>query len=104
MKRTHELELKVTLDELHEDRALQIARDHFRATGGAQAPSDNSGVTTWKEIPAEEALPDVIDAVMELIRGNALCEQAGSKWSASHALSLLVKRGAQNSHSEVDSC
>jgi len=76
MKRTYELELKVTLDELDEQRAIQIARDHFRATGGAQAPADNSGATTWQEIPPEEALPDVIEAVMELIRGNPLCEQA----------------------------
>ncbi len=76
MRKTYKLELEVTLDEVDEQKAIQVARDHYRATGGAKAPVDNSG-ETWREISAEEAVPDAIEAIMELIGRDALSEQAG---------------------------
>ena len=76
MRKTYTLEIKVVLDESDELKAIRVAREHYRATGGAQTPVDNS-LGIWSEIPAEESISDVPDAIIELIQGQALCEQAG---------------------------
>jgi hypothetical protein len=76
MRKTYKLELDVTLDEADERMAVQVAREHYRATGGAQVPLDDDG-ERWREIPAEEFVADPLDAIMVLLHGDPLCDQAG---------------------------
>lgn len=76
MKKTYKLELEVTLDEVDEQKAMQVARGRYLATGCAKAPLDDNG-QIWREISAEEGVADAIDAIMELVGSDALCEQAG---------------------------
>ena len=76
MRKVYKLELEVTLEEAEERKAIQAARDHFLARGGARTPVDSKG-ETWRDIPAEEACSDVVDAIMELIGDNAELEEAG---------------------------
>jgi len=76
MRKTYEPKPEVTLDEADVQKAIQVAQRHYRATGGAQLPLDDDG-KTWREIPAEEFVADEIDAIMELLHGDGLCEQAG---------------------------
>jgi hypothetical protein len=35
MRKTYTLEIKLTLDEADEQKAIRVAREHYRATGGA---------------------------------------------------------------------
>lgn len=76
MRKVYKLELEVTLEEAEERKAIQAARDHFIARGGARAPVD-SKAETWRDIPAEEACSDVVDAIMELTGDNGELEEAG---------------------------
>ncbi len=76
MKRTYKLELEVALDEADEQKIIAAARDHYHATGHAQAPVGADG-QTWRNISAEEAIPDAVEAIMELIGGDATLEEAG---------------------------
>jgi hypothetical protein len=76
MRKVYKLELEVTLEEAEEQKVIQAARDHFLARGGARAPVDSAG-ETWRDIPAEEALPDVVGAIMELAGDDAELEEAG---------------------------
>jgi len=81
MKRTIKLEVEVTLDESAEHRAIQVARKHYREVGRATAPLDDKG-DRWREIPAEEFIPDAEAAIMELIGANDLLEKAGVEVTA----------------------
>ena len=75
-EKTYKLELEVALDEADEQKIIAAARDHYHATGHAQAPVGADG-QTWRNISAEEAIPDAVEAIMELIGGDATLEEAG---------------------------
>jgi len=82
MKRTIKLEIEVTLDESVQQRAIQVApRKHYREVGNATAPLDDKG-DRWREIPAEEFIPDAEAAIMELIGANDLLDMAGIEVTA----------------------
>lgn len=76
MKKTYRLELEVTLDEDNESKAIQIARDYYRMTGGAGEPVGKRG-QRLRPIPAEEFVSDVSEALMELADANDLFKKAG---------------------------
>src|SRR5262245_37818073 len=81
MKRTIKLEVEVTVDESVEQRAIQVAREHYCEVGQATAPLDDKG-NSWREVPAEEFIPDAEAAIMELIGANDLLEKAGVEVTA----------------------
>jgi hypothetical protein len=76
MKKTYKLELEVALDEADEQKIIAAARLHFHSTGHAEAPVGQDG-QTWREVSAEEAVPDTVEAIIELICGDAILEDAG---------------------------
>jgi hypothetical protein len=76
MKTVYKLEVEVTLEEADEQKAIQVARDHYGARGGAKAPVDETS-QIWRDIPAEEAVPDAIQAIMDLISDNAGLDDSG---------------------------
>ena len=76
MKKVYKLELEVTLEQAEEPKAIQSARNHYLASGGEKARVDGKR-EAWRDIPAEEAVPDVVNAIMELIGGRAELEHAG---------------------------
>ena len=76
MRKVYKLELEVTLEEAEEQKAIQAARNHFLARGGGKTPVDSKG-ETWRDIPAEEACSDVVDAIIELTGDNVELEEAG---------------------------
>jgi len=76
MKKTYKLELEVALDEADEQKIIAAARLHFRSTGHAEVPVGEDG-QTWREVSAEEAVPDTVEAIIELICGDATLEDAG---------------------------
>jgi len=81
MKRTIKLEVEVTLDESVEQQAIQVARKHYRKVGQAMARLDDKG-DRWREVPAEEFIPDAEAAIMELIGANDLLEKSGVEVTA----------------------
>jgi hypothetical protein len=78
MAKTIKLEIEVALDEGVEERAIQIARTHYSEVGQATVPLDDKGAR-WREISAEEFIPDAVSAVMELVGANDLLDKAGVK-------------------------
>ncbi len=81
MGKTIKLEVEVTMDERAEQHAIQLARKHYREVGQATAPLDDKG-DRWREVPAEEFIPDAETAIMELIGANDLLEKAGVEVTA----------------------
>ena len=76
MKKCYKLEVEVSLDEADEQKAIQVARNHYQAIGGAQECGDDDG-DQLREVPAEEFIAEPIDAIMMLLHGDPLCDQAG---------------------------
>ena len=76
MKRTFKLELETVVDDPNGERAIQLARDQYRATGFASEPICD-GSEELREIPSEEFIPDVVSAIMELTSAHPLLEKAG---------------------------
>lgn len=81
MRRTFTLEVEVTLDESGEQRVIQVARKHYGEAAQASVPVDDEG-ERWREVPAEEFIPDAISAIMELLGANDLLEKAGVEVTA----------------------
>jgi hypothetical protein len=81
MAKTIKLEVEVTLDETGEQSAIQVAREHYGRVGKATEPLDDNG-GRWREIPADEFIPDAVAAIMELIGANNLLEEAGAEVTA----------------------
>lgn len=81
MAKTIKLEVEVTLDESAEQHAIQVARTHYSEVGQATVPLDDKG-ERWREVSAEEFIPDAVSAVMELIGANDLLEKAAVKVTA----------------------
>jgi len=81
MSKTIKVEVEITFDESVEQRLIQIAREHYREVGKASAPLDDKG-DRWREIPAEEFIPDAIGAIMELKGANDLLDKAGVEVTA----------------------
>ncbi|HEV2495313.1 MAG TPA: hypothetical protein VG204_19830 [Terriglobia bacterium] len=81
MTKTIKLEIEVTLDDSVEQRAIQVAREHYREVDQATIPVDDKG-DRWREVPAEEFIPDAETAIMELIGANDLLEKAGVEVTA----------------------
>jgi hypothetical protein len=81
MAKTIKLEVEVTLDETAEQAAIRVAREHYCLVGKATKPLDDNG-ERWREIPAEEFIPDAVAAIMELIGANDLLEEAGVEVTA----------------------
>jgi hypothetical protein len=78
MRKTYRLELEVGLDESDVQRAIQIARSHFRKAGPASTPVNWNRINgKWRRITAEEFIPDGEIAIMELIDTNDLLDAAG---------------------------
>jgi len=78
MAKTIKLEVEVTLDESVEQHVIQVARTYYRDVGQATVPLDDKG-ELWREVPAEEIIPDAVSAVMELVGANDLFDKAGVK-------------------------
>jgi len=76
MRKKIKLEVEVTLDENVEQRAIQIARKRYSEVGRARAPLDGEG-DRWRDVPAEEFIPDAEAAITELIGANDLLDEAG---------------------------
>jgi len=81
MAKTIKLEVEVILDEGVESRAIQVARTHYSEVGQATVPLDDKG-EHWREVAAEEIIPDAVSAVMELVGANDFFEKAGVKVTA----------------------
>jgi len=81
MRKTITLELEATLDESVEESVIQVAREHYSEVGGSRVTLDHKGVR-WREVPAEEFIPDTVSAIMELIAANDLLEEAGVEMTA----------------------
>jgi hypothetical protein len=78
MRKKYRLELEIGLDESDVQRAIQIARSHFRRTGPASTPVNWNRINgKWRRITAEEFIPDGEIAIMELIDANDLLDAAG---------------------------
>jgi hypothetical protein len=76
MRKRYKLEVEVALDDAEEHQAIQVAREHYRDAGAAEAPVDDRA-KRWRKIPAKESVPDAAAAIMELIDANHLLEKAG---------------------------
>ncbi len=76
MKKTYKVELEITLDEVMESQAIEVAREYYRQAWGAHEPLGQSH-RRLKEIPAEEFVSDARDAIMELADANEWFEKAG---------------------------
>jgi len=76
MKKTYKLDLEVALDDADEQKIIAAARLHFRSTGHAEAPVGEDG-QTWRDISAEEVVPDTVEAIIELVCGNAALDDPG---------------------------
>ena len=74
MRKTITLEVEVTFSESEEQRVIQAAREHYNEVGQARVPLDDEG-ERWREVPAEEFIPDTVSAIMELIGANDLLEE-----------------------------
>jgi hypothetical protein len=81
MKKTIKLEVEVTLDESVEQQVILVARKHYCEMGQATVPLDDKG-RHWRDVPAEEFIPDNESAIMELIGANDLLEKAGVEVTA----------------------
>jgi len=81
MSKTIKVEVEVTFDESVEQQLIQVAREHYCEVGKATAPLDDKG-DRWREISAEEFIPNAEAAVMELIGANELVERAGAEVTA----------------------
>ena len=78
MKRKYTLVLEVNLEETDEQNAIRVARSHYRQAGPGSTPVNwNARIWKWRRITAEEFIPDVEVAIMELIDTNALLDEAG---------------------------
>jgi hypothetical protein len=80
MRKTITLEVEVTLDESAEESVIQAAREHYSEVGGSRVPLDHKG-ERWREVPAEEFIPDTVSAIMELIAENDLLEELGVEFT-----------------------
>jgi len=81
MAKTMKLEVEVTRRDGGEERAIQVAREHYSRGAKATAPLDDKS-ERWREIPSEEFIPDAAAAMMELIGANVLLETAGAEVTA----------------------
>jgi hypothetical protein len=78
MRKTYRLELEVDLEEFDFQKAIEIARNHFRKAGPASTPVNWKRMGgKWRRITAEELIPDEEIAIMELIDTNDLLDAAG---------------------------
>jgi hypothetical protein len=107
MRKRIKLEVEVAIDGSVEHRVIQIAREHYGEVGQATVPLDDDG-ERWREIPAEEFIPDAETAVMELIGANDLLKKAGVEVTA--VTCLAPQRGepgpqeASDVEQQEDSC
>jgi len=76
MKKLYSVEVEVSLDETDEQRAIQVARNHYQAIGGARKCADDDD-DELREVPPEEFIAEPIDAIVMLLHGDPLCSQAG---------------------------
>src|SRR5437868_10852621 len=80
MKKTYRLVLEIVLEQSDEQKAIRIARGHYRKGGAASTPVDwNRKGGKWKRITAEEFIPDAEIAIMELSDANDLLDEAGHR-------------------------
>ena len=70
------LEIAVSVDESVEQRAIQVAREHYSKAGGSRVRLDHKG-ERWREALPEEFIPDTVSAMIELIGANHLLEFCG---------------------------
>src|SRR6516164_7377015 len=77
MNKIIKLEVEVSLDESVEQQVIHVARKHYCEVGQAMVPLDDKG-RHWRDVPAEEFIPDAEAAIMELIGANDLVEKAGA--------------------------
>lgn len=78
MRKKYTLVLEVDLEDTDEQNAIQVARSHYRQAGPGSTPVNwNARIWKWRRITAEEFIPDVEVAIMELIDANALLDEAG---------------------------
>jgi hypothetical protein len=89
MRKTITLEVEVTLDESVEENVIQVARKHYGEEAQARVPLDDKG-ECWREVTAEEFIPDAVSAIMELIAANDLLEEAGVEMTA-----VLARQGGR---------
>ena len=87
MKKTIKIEVEVTLAEGVEQQVVEVAREHYREAGQARVPLDDKA-DRWREVPAEEFIPDAETAIMELIGTNDLLEKAGAEVTSVSGLEL----------------
>ena len=85
MRKTITLEVEVTFSESEEQRVIQAAREHYNEVGQARVPLDDEG-ERWREVPAEEFIPDAETAILELIQANDLLDKAGVEVTAALCL------------------
>ncbi|MBZ5562730.1 MAG: hypothetical protein LAP13_09945 [Acidobacteriia bacterium] len=81
MRKTITLEIAVSVDESVEQRAIQVAREHYSKAGGSRVRLDHKG-ERWREALPEEFIPDTVSAMIELIGANHLLEDAGVEVTA----------------------
>src|SRR5262245_33934077 len=81
MRKRVKFEVAVALNGSVEHRVIQIAREHYGEVGQATIPLDDKG-KHWREVPAEEFIPDAETAIMELIGTNDLLKKAGVEVAA----------------------
>jgi hypothetical protein len=81
MVKTMTLEVEVTLRDGGEERAIQVAREHYGRGAKATKPLDDKS-ERWRQIPSEEFIPDAAAAMVELIGANVLLETAGAEVTA----------------------
>jgi hypothetical protein len=98
MRKTITLEVEVTFSESEEQRVIQAAREHYKEVGQARAPLDDEG-ERWREVPAEEFIPEAETAILELIQANDLFDKAGVEVTAASCLeSRRQELGPQATH------
>jgi hypothetical protein len=76
MKKTYKVELELTLDAALESQAIQVARDYYSKSGGAEEPISKKG-NRMRKISAEDFVSDARDAIMELADGNEWFKKVG---------------------------
>jgi hypothetical protein len=76
MKKTYRVELELILDEALESQAIQVARDCYSKSGGAEGSISKKG-NRMRKISAEDFVSDAQDAIMELADGNEWFKKAG---------------------------
>lgn len=97
MKKTYKVELEITLDETLESQAIQVARDYYQSSGGAQEPLGKSGRRV-REIRLDEFVSNAQDAIRELAPANEWFKKAGIEVVGVSCGEPEVDKGEQAQH------